>query len=131
MPVPPEENVVRAVPTEKCDGDRISPSLFEGSNTSVSRLAIVPLADQWELLRRHVEKPPRRKLELLGEINVGVLAQTGASYAPRPTRLTFEPDPLADYPSHAVIPQKISRGLATQIVGHLKRHLPPGLVGHP
>lgn len=125
MPVAAEENIVRAVPTEKYDGERISPSLFEGSNTSVSRLAILPLADQWALLRRQIEKPSQRRLELLGEINVGTLTQLGRTYVPQPTALTVEPDPQPGFASHAVIPQRISRGLATQIVRHLIRHQPP------
>ena len=131
MPVPPEESIVRAIPTEKYDGERVSPSLFEGSNTSVSRLAIVPLEDQWELLRRHVERPPQRLLALLGEINVGALGRVGRAYVPRPTALTVEPDPLPGFLSHAVIPQKIARGLATEIVRHLIQHQPSGRLGCP
>ncbi|OGV81068.1 MAG: hypothetical protein A3K19_17400 [Lentisphaerae bacterium RIFOXYB12_FULL_65_16] len=125
MPVPNAENIVRAVTTEKYDGERISPSLFEGRDASVSRLAVVPLEDQWELLRRHVEKPPQRLLALLGEINVGTLARIGLNYAPQPTVLTVEAAPLPEFPSHGVIPQKITRGLATQIVRNLTRHAGP------
>lgn len=131
MPVSPEESVVRAIPTEKYDGHRIAPSLFAGSNASVSRLAITPLADQWDLLRRQVERPPERLLALLGEINVGLLQRVGTEYAVRPTHLTVEPDPLPGFASHAVIPQAISRGLATEIVRHLIRHAPLGWPGSP
>ena len=40
MPVAPNEDIVRAILTEKWDGQRASPSLFKGENVSVSRLAL-------------------------------------------------------------------------------------------
>ena len=122
--VPSDEDIVRAICTDKWDGTRISPSLFTGENTSVSRLKIIPLADHWSMFRMHLEKPPERRLELLGEINVGRLQGLGRDYQ-QPIELTVEPKPEDWNPAHAEIPQKITRGLANQIVQALKRHFPP------
>ena len=68
MPLPPEENILRAICTDKIDEGVISPSLFKGSNTSVSRPALIPLEDHWDLFRSHVQRPPERLLVSLGEI---------------------------------------------------------------
>jgi hypothetical protein len=124
MPIAPDEDIVRAIFTDKWDGRRIAPSLFKGPNVSVSRLAVLPLADHWDMFRRYLEKPPERRLELIGEINVGKLQELGCEY-PRPIELTVEPRPEEWNPGHAEIPQKISRGLASKIVDALKRHHPP------
>ena len=124
MALAAEEDIVRAICTDKWDGQRIAPSLFAGENVSVSRLAVIPLSEQWSMFRNHVEKPPERRLELIGEINVGHLQQIGRLYE-RPIKLTVEPKPDDWNPAHAEIPQRITRGLATKIVGVLKRHYPP------
>jgi len=116
MSVAAEEDIVLAICTDKWDGTRLSPSLFTGENTSVSRLALIPLADHWDIFRKRLEKPPERRLELIGEINVGHLQQIGR---------TVEPKPEGWNPAHAEIPQRITRGLANQIVSVLKRHQPP------
>ena len=129
MPVASEEDIVRAICTDKWDGQRAAPSLFKGENTSVSRLAVIPLADHWDLFRKHVENPPERRLEFIGEINVGQLQKIGRGYGD-PTELTVEPKPEDWNPAHAEIPQKISRGLANQIVRALKIHPPPNEVLH-
>jgi hypothetical protein len=121
MPVGSEENIVRAICTDKWDGEHISPSLFKGQNISVSRLALIPLGDHWDLFRNHVQKPPERLLALIGEINVGELHRVGKQHE-LPAEITVEPDPLDWNHAHAVIPQKISRGLATRIVRALKIH---------
>jgi hypothetical protein len=125
MPVGPEEDIARAICTDKWDGERLSPSLFVGEGTSVSRLALIPLVDHWDLFRRYVEQPPERRLELIGEINVGRLQQIGRTYA-TPIELTVEPKPEDWNPAHAEIPQKITRGLANKIIPELKLHQPPG-----
>jgi hypothetical protein len=127
VPVDPTESIARAICSDKWDSEtgELSASLFKGSRTSVSRLAITPLEETWELFRRKVSKPPERTLDLIGEINVGVLQVIGRTFANRPTDITVEPDPLEDYPSHAVIPQTISRGLANQIIKNLMLHSPP------
>jgi hypothetical protein len=116
-----EEDIVRAICTDKWDGTRLSPSLFTGERTSVSRLAFISLADHWELFRQHVERPPDRRLEMIGEINVGKLEEIGRNYT-TPVELSVEPKPEDWNPAHAEIPQHITRGLANQIVSNLKRH---------
>jgi len=125
MPVPPEEDIVRAICTDKIDGGVLSPSLFKGVNTSVSRPALIPLEDHWAMFRGHVQKPPERLLMMIGEINIGKLQEIGNSYAERPTALTVEPKPEDWNPAHAEIPQNISRGLANKIISKLTLHHPP------
>ncbi len=124
MSVDPSEDIVRAVCTDKWDGDRLSPSLFVGENISVSRLAVVPLSEHWDLFRQYVEKPPERRLELIAEINVGQLQELGRTHKPS-IHLTVEPRPEAWNPAHAEIPQNIRRGLANRIRPMLKLHHPP------
>src|SRR5258706_334513 len=124
MQVGPQENIARAICTDKWDGQRAAPSLFKGENTSVSRLALIPLAEHWDLFRKHVERPPERRLERIGEINIGALQRIGRDYQ-NPVELTVDPKPEAWNPAHAEIPQKITRGLATEIVRGLTIHTPP------
>ena len=124
MPLAQTEDIVRAVCTNKWDGERLSPSIFVGENISVSRLAVVPLADHWELFRQYVQKPPERWLELIAEINVGRLQNIGRSQNPA-VPLTVEPKPVDWNPAHAEIPQKITRGLASKILPELTLHHPP------
>jgi hypothetical protein len=111
MPVAPNEDIVRAILTEKWDGQRASPSLFRGENVSVSRLALVPLADHWDIFRMRLENPPERRLERIGEINVGQLQQIGRDYKDS-IELTVEPKPEDWNRAHAEIPQKITKGLS-------------------
>ena len=124
MAIAPEENIVRGICTDKLDGTHVSPSLFKGKNVSVSRLAVIPLIDHWDLFRKLLEKPPERRLELIGEINVGDLQQLGRNYKDK-VEVTVEAKPEDWNPAHAEIPQRITRGLANQIVKALKRHMPP------
>jgi hypothetical protein len=124
MSIAADEDIVRAIFTDKWDGTRIAPSLFKGQNVSVSRLAVIPLVEHWDMFRRYLEKPPERRLELIGEITVGKLQKLGRDYQ-RPIELTVEPKPEDWNPAHAEIPQRITRGLATEIVNALKRHRPP------
>ena len=63
MPIAAEEDIVRAIRTDKWDGTRIAPSLFTGENTSVSRLAVIPLSEHWDMFRKHLEKPPEPRPE--------------------------------------------------------------------
>jgi hypothetical protein len=118
------EDIVKAVCTDKWDGERLAPSLFKGENTSVSRLAITPLDDHWDLFRQHVQKPPQRLLKMIVEINVGRLQEIGRKEK-EPVELTVEPRPEEWNPAHAEIPQRITRGLANKILPELKQHLPP------
>ena len=124
MAVAAEEDIVRAICTDKWDGARAAPSLFTGQDVSVSRLAIIPLSEHWDMFRKHLEKPPERRLERIGEINVGHLQELGRHYQ-RPIELTVEPKPEDWNRAHAEIPQKITAGLANNIVNALKRHRPP------
>lgn len=126
MSLAPNEDIVRAVCTDKWDGERLSPSLFVGENISVSRLALIPLADHWDLFRQYIQKPPERRLELIAEINVGQLHNIGRKQNP-PADLTVEPKPVDWNPAHAEIPQKITRGLANKILPELTLHRPRGI----
>ena len=118
------EEIVKAICSDKWDGERIAPSLFTGTGTSVSRLAVISLADHWDLFRQHVQKPPERILERIGQINVGKLQQIGVDYDPDVT-LTVEPKPEEWNRAHAEIPQRITRGLANKIVNELTLLRPP------
>jgi len=124
MPIAADEDIVRAIFTDKWDGTRIAPSLFTGTNVSVSRLAVIPLSEQWDMFRKHLEKPPERRLERIGEINVGRLQRIGRDYK-KSIDLIVEAKPEDWNPAHAEIPQRITRGLANQIVNALKLHQPP------
>jgi hypothetical protein len=124
VPLAQTEDIIRAVCTDKWDGERLSPSLFVGENTSVSRLAVIPLADHWDLFRQYVQKPPERWLELIAQINVGHLQRIARGHTP-PVALTVEPRPVDWNPAHAEIPQNITRGLANKILPELALHRPP------
>ena len=124
MPIAADEDIVRAIFTDEWDGERIAPSLFAGENVSVSRLAVVALAEHWDMFRKHLEKPPERRLERIGEINVGRLQRIGRDYK-KSIDLTVEAKPEDWNPAHAEIPQRITRGLANQIVNALKLHQSP------
>jgi len=124
MAIDAKENILRAICSDKFDGVRLSPSLFTGENTSVSRLALASLEEHWEMFRANVQKPPERLLERIGEINVGCLQELGRNYK-IPIELTVEPKPVAWNPAHAEIPQKISRGLMNVILPKLVLHEPP------
>ena len=126
MPLSSEEIIVRAICTDKMNDGAISPSLFNGRNTSVSRLAILPLADHWDIFRHHVQKPPERLLEMIGEIQIAHLQKIGMDHPERPTQLTVEPKPEDWNRAHAEIPENITRGLATKIVKALTLHKDEG-----
>lgn len=121
MPIAPSEDIAKAVCLDKFDPvtGQISASLFKDKGCSVSRLSICPLEDTCDLFRQRVEKPPLRSLQRIGLINVGKLQEIGSGYANNPTSLTVEAVPLEGYPSHAEIPQKITRGLSNEIVRNL------------
>ena len=126
-----DEDVVRAICSDKYDSQsgRISPSLFRGPNISVSRLSILPLSMQWRVLMATVQKLPGRRLEQLGEINVGRLTELGRSYVangkPAPVELTVIADPTPQNSAHAVIPENISTGLGKKIIDNLVCHKMP------
>ncbi len=122
MPIEDSEDIARAICSDKFDpvSGEYSSSLFKGAHTSVSRLSVCPLEETWDLFRQRVENPPERTLNLIGVINVGRLNEIGRTFTANPTLLTVEAVPLEGYPSHAEIPQKISRGLAFEIIKNLK-----------
>lgn len=124
MPLPKEEEIVKAICSDKWDDERIAPSLFTGAGTSVSRLALISLEDHWDLFRKHVQKPQERLLERIGQINVGRLHEIGVAYSPA-VDLTVEAKPEEWNRAHAEIPQKITRGLANKIIAELTVHAPP------
>jgi hypothetical protein len=124
MALPADEEIVRAICTDKWDGQRVSPSAFNGPDTSVSRLALASLDDHWSLFRAGVERPPERMLERIGQIRVGQLAELGRSHEP-PAEIIVEPDPLDWNPAHAIIPGKRRRGLANRIAQAVVLHQPP------
>jgi len=121
MPVDLSEDIAKAICSDKFDPatGEISASLFKGAGSSVSRLSVCALEETWDLFRQRVEKPPERTLERIGAINVGRLGEVGRTYPDNPTELTVEAVPLEGYPSHAEIPQKISRGLSNEIIKNL------------
>lgn len=127
MPLSDEEEIVRAICTDKWDGERIAPSAFTGPDTSVSRLFITPLEDHWEVFRRGVERPPERRLERIAQIGVGQLRDLGRAHNP-PATVTVEADPMDWNPAHAIIPGKRSRGLANRIRDAVTIHEPPSRV---
>jgi hypothetical protein len=126
--VPPEEDIARAICSNHWDAENnlISGSLFKGSGTSVSRLAVTPLPDTWDLFRQNVESPPERILMRIGTINVGELQEIGRKYLTSITEITVEPRPEPGYESHAEIPQKITRGLSNEIIKALNVHIEAG-----
>jgi hypothetical protein len=133
MRLPRDEQIVRAVCSDKFDrtNGRVSPSLFKGPNTSVSRLSIVPLPLQWRKLAATVQKLPGRRLERLGEIGVGQLEDLGRAYVangtPMPIALSVVADALPTNEAHAIIPENITAGLGNVIVRALRyQELPEG-----
>lgn len=91
---------------------------------------ITPLDATWELFKARVENPPTRILGQIGEINVGKMQDIGKNHITK-NQLTVVPKPLDNYESHAEIPQKISRGLANEIIRNLQIHkLPDGMSRH-
>jgi len=121
MSVDPSENIVRAICSDKWDGERLAPSLFIGANTSVSRLALISLEDHWDLFRQHIQRPPEPLLEMIGEINVARLQEIRRAHC-TPIELTVEPKPEDWNTAHAEISQKITRGLANKILPALTLH---------
>jgi hypothetical protein len=126
-----DEQVVRAVCTEHYDRDsgRVSPSLYEGTNVSLSRLVIIPLVAQWTKLAATVQKLPGRRLEKIGEVGVGQMEDTGMNYTQNgratPIELTVEDDPTPQNPAHAFIPGKITKGLSRALRNVTTIHDPP------
>ncbi len=125
-PLPTSEDILRAVTSDIYDGTRLSSQVFKGAGTSVSREAMYSVRKHWEIFRRPggVEKPPRRRLLRIGQVNIERLQAIALSHdVPLELSVTYEPLPWND--AHAVIPQKISRGLANKLKETLTLHEEP------
>src|SRR5258705_12366203 len=121
----PEENILRAIHTAHWDQSkgRFSSELFKGRCTSVSRLSILSLNELFRIFHNELDSPPKnRSVFAAGEINIGRLQEIGLGFAANPTNLTVEEDPTEANPAHAVIPEKISKGLAMKIIRALIVH---------
>lgn len=105
------EGIVRAICSDKFDGERVSPSAFVGDNVSVSRLAILPIEDLWQLLAEEASSPPERILMRLGKTTVADVVTVGAESKPR-CDLNVHADPTETNPAHAEIRPKLTRGQA-------------------
>ncbi|CAG9244881.1 hypothetical protein [Paraburkholderia caribensis] len=123
-----EEELLRAMLEthwDKAQG-RISPSLFEGADISVSRLSILNDRELFPIFFRDLDKPGRL-VAGAGQISVAAIIDAGQSHADKPTELWVTPKPETEIgkenPAHAEIMPKISRGLARKLVAAL-RHPP-------
>lgn len=106
---------------------RKSPSIFKGSDISVSRLSIRTVNELFAIFHGKLDGSPNGRIVAGGEMNIGNLQKIGREYVHNRTALTVEKDPEADNPAHAVVPQKIRQGLAKVIVAALIIHDDPGL----
>ncbi len=131
MRLPRIEQVVRAVCSEHYDREtgRVSPSLYEGTETSLSRLKIIPLSAQWVKLAATVQRLPGRRLEKIGELGVGQIEDIGRNYLQNgkatPIPLTVVDDPTPQNEAHAIVPQKITKGLSRVLKEGTQWHEPP------
>jgi hypothetical protein len=120
---PPDEDILRAITTADWDEreGRVQASFFahdgKGDGVSVSRLQVLSREQLLRIFSAEFQ-PPRLTLGT-AEINVGVLQALGREFKPAPTELTVEQDPTPTNPAHALIPQKITRGLSN----HIRRYL--------
>ncbi|MGH9930524.1 MAG: hypothetical protein ACREA9_15035 [Pyrinomonadaceae bacterium] len=132
MPRPecsPQENILRAIHEAFWDltRDRKSSSIFKGTDISVSRLSILGLNELFAIFHRKLDGSPNGRIVAGGEINIGNLQRIGREFIPNRTELAVEEDPEPDNRAHAVIPQKISPGLAKTIIEALIIHEDPDL----
>lgn len=133
---PPEEDILRAIATPHWDAKngRLQQSYFEnrprepGNGISVARLAVSDRETLIDIFMRKVHKPPNYAVLGAVEINVGVLQAIGVNYReqpadkPHPVYITVVPAPLDDYEAHALIPQRITRGLSREIGAYLEKN---------
>ena len=121
--VPREENIVRAVHYDWWDiqSDRKSSSIFKGENISVSRLYMLGLDKLFPIFHAQLDTSPNGVVVGAGEINVGLLKEIAENHEVS-LYLTVEKAPLPENSAHAVIPQKVSRGLAMSIIRELVFH---------
>lgn len=131
MTLSDEEEIARAICSDKYDPvtGRLFTSLFKGPDTSVSRLAVIPLSGQWRKLAATVQKLPGRRLEKIGVIGVGLLRTIGQNYRandkPASVDIHVIADPVSSNLAHALIQEKLSDGLCNSINRALVQHEPP------
>ncbi len=125
------EEIARALCSDKYDPvtGRISTSLFKGPNTSVSRLAIIPLSGQWRKLAATVQKLPGRRLEKIGVIEVESLRGLGAMHTangkPHPVTISIVAKREDWNEAHAEVVEKLPDGLCNTINKAPAQHSPP------
>lgn len=124
---PGHEDVVRAIRSADYDekNRRFSSGLFKGMEVSVSRLTVFSLDRLFFIFHADLDRPeknPPTKVKWAGEIKVSTLESIGQSHEPGPINLTVEADPTERNPAHAVIPQRITTGLAHKINRALRIH---------
>lgn len=119
------EAIVRAICSDKFDGERVSPSAFVGDNVSVSRLAILPIEDLWQILAEEAASPPERILMRLGKTTVGDVITVGVESEPR-CELNVHADPTETNPAHAEIRPKLTRGQANRLLKRTELIAPGG-----
>lgn len=125
------EQVVRAVCTEHFEPEtgECSDRLYEGNKTSVSRLSVFPLLEQWRILAATVQKLPGRRLERLSELGVAQIEDTASAFRPKERnegfQLSVEADPTAVNPAHAIISDRVTGGLSKRLCAVHSVHTPP------
>lgn len=133
----PTENIVRAIRSSDWDEGkaRWSSDLFRGPDTSVSRLAILPLPEIFRIFFADLHHPPLHRVLKVGEINIGNLQQIGQAHVKnRPISITVVADPVhgdkryTDNPAHALVKQKLPRLLALAIITKCSLHDAPTLL---
>lgn len=134
---PPDENIVRAVRSSHWDSkkNRWSSDLFRGPDTSVSRLARLPLPEIFRIFFADLHKPPRHRVVKAGEINIGNLQALGRAHRQNGTvrqiAITVVPDPIlhdkecVDNPAHALVKEQLPKTLVLNIIDNLKFHDAP------
>jgi len=119
MAVAAEEDVVRAFARTNGMERGPRPAFSPGRTSQSAGLQSFRFPNIGTCFRNHLEKPPERRLERIGEINVGRLQRIGRDYK-KSIDLTVEAKPEDWNLAHAEIPQRITRGLANQIVNALR-----------
>jgi len=116
--LPPEEDIARALLEAHYDENkgRVNSGAFYTINASVDRLEIRCLSCLWEMYKNNHPSIIR-----IGQINVGELQKIGKEHV-KPTEITVVEDPLPDNYSHAIIPGRVSKGIARRIVENLQLH---------
>jgi hypothetical protein len=121
---PNSEIVFKAILQEHYDAkeERFHSSLFKGPESSLSRLAVWSKKQIINGFIDQLHKPPKHFLMGVGSATVSRLKQICIEYKDKPTAIDVIEDPLDGTqkgchvnPSHAIIPQRLSPGLAKDI----------------